>query len=478
MSHTLLLADDSVTIQRVIELTFADEDIRVIAVGDGQEALARITADRPDIVLADTGMPEVDGYDVSTFVKEDPALSHIPVVLLTGAFEPVDGDRARQVGCDAVLVKPFEPQVVINRVRELLGLRPAPEVQAVSPETEVAPAQDVGTDTSTADAETAGHPAPELAEPVDVAARQASAVETEVVQPVATNEQPIVSEDPLEDYLERMDEAFDRLEAGESAASVPVPPTSEEPLAAVQALSTPETDVDPLESALSDLEGALERFGLNERDAKAGALPDEGDAVPSTEEESPVAPLQAVEAEVDVTQPAAGPLPTEPPQVMLTHEPVAPVSSVPSLSPSPEPLWSAPPVAASTTPVPPVPEVVAPAVDPPAPPLPPSLEVGVSPLGSTPSADPSRATPPPSLADAFASLLAAEQGDGERPETAYPWPRPVSSADVSEALIERVTERVIARLSEGVGSELVGQVVARVAEKLVRQEIDRIKHAG
>ena len=126
MSHTLLLADDSVTIQRVIELTFADEDIRVIAVGDGQQAIDRITADPPDIVLADTGMPERDGYEVATFIKEDPALAHIPVVLLTGAFEPVDEDRVRQGGCDSVLVKPFEPQVVIDRVRELLGSRTPP----------------------------------------------------------------------------------------------------------------------------------------------------------------------------------------------------------------------------------------------------------------------------------------------------------------------------------------------------------------
>ena len=105
MSPTLLLADDSVTIQRVVELTFADEEIRVIAVGDGQLAIDRIKADPPDIVLADTGMPERDGYDVATFINEDPALAHIPVVLLTGAFDPVDADRARQVGCDEVLVK-------------------------------------------------------------------------------------------------------------------------------------------------------------------------------------------------------------------------------------------------------------------------------------------------------------------------------------------------------------------------------------
>ena len=161
-----------------------------------------------------------------------------------------------------------------------------------------------------------------------MAARHASAVETEVVQPVATNEQPIVSDDPLEDYLERMDEAFDRLEAGESAASVPVSPTSEEPLAAVQAPSAPETDVDPLETALSDLEGALDKFGLDDLGAKAGALRRGATVAPSTVEQSPFAPPRAAEAEVDVAQPAAEPLPTQPPQVMPTHEPVAPVSSV------------------------------------------------------------------------------------------------------------------------------------------------------
>ena len=123
MSQTLLLADDSTTVQRVIELMFADEDIRVIALGDGQQAIDRIKADPPDIVLADVSMPECDGYDVATFIKEDPALAHIPVVLLKVAGEPVDEDRVRQVRCDAVLVKPLAPRAVAGLVRELLDGR-------------------------------------------------------------------------------------------------------------------------------------------------------------------------------------------------------------------------------------------------------------------------------------------------------------------------------------------------------------------
>ena len=124
MPQTLLLADDSVTIQRVIELTFADEDIDVIAVSDGDQAIARLDAIPPDIVLVDVGMPGKTGYEVAAYVKQSPRLSHIPVVLLTGAFEPVDAARAAGAGCDGVLAKPFEPQQIIGRVKELLSRSP------------------------------------------------------------------------------------------------------------------------------------------------------------------------------------------------------------------------------------------------------------------------------------------------------------------------------------------------------------------
>ncbi len=121
MPHTLLLADDSLTIQRVIELTFADENVQVVAVSDGDQAIARLDAAPPDIVLADIGMPGKNGYEVAQYVKRTPRLQHIPVVLLAGAFEPVDQAKASAAGCDGVLAKPFEPQQVIGRVKELLA---------------------------------------------------------------------------------------------------------------------------------------------------------------------------------------------------------------------------------------------------------------------------------------------------------------------------------------------------------------------
>ena len=123
MPPRILLADDSVTVQKVIELTFSDEGMQVVAVGDGRQAIERLDTDPPDVVLADVSMPERDGYQVAEHVKRTPSLAHIPVVLMTGAFEQLDEARAREVGCDGVLAKPFEPQMVITMVRELLALK-------------------------------------------------------------------------------------------------------------------------------------------------------------------------------------------------------------------------------------------------------------------------------------------------------------------------------------------------------------------
>jgi CheY-like chemotaxis protein len=143
MRKRLLLADDSITIQRVIELTFADEPIDVEAVSDGAAAIARLDASPPDILLADVGMPARDGYEVALHVRRTPRLAHIPIMLLTGAFDPIDHARAREAGCAGVLVKPFDPQMLIARVRQLLDAPPSPASAGVP---EVAGQPDVPTD--------------------------------------------------------------------------------------------------------------------------------------------------------------------------------------------------------------------------------------------------------------------------------------------------------------------------------------------
>lgn len=147
MGHKILLADDSITIQKVIELTFSDEDFELHTVGNGQKAIDEIRAIQPDIVLCDIIMPEKNGYEVCEFIKSNDELKHIPVLLLTGAFEPFDQERAKAAGCEGFLAKPFEPQTLISKVKELLAgaqgapaAAPAPAAPTATPPEPPAPA--------------------------------------------------------------------------------------------------------------------------------------------------------------------------------------------------------------------------------------------------------------------------------------------------------------------------------------------------
>lgn len=346
MPHKLLLADDSVTIQRVIELTFADEDVQVVAVGNGQEAIDRVQRDQPDIVLADVGMPERNGYEVAAFIKNNPAFAHIPVVLLTGAFEPIDEGRARSVGCDGVLVKPFEPQLVINRVKDLLaGKQPSGMWNA-----------------------------PVAQGPVRASApdRRVSGQETG---------------DPLEAYFDQLDAAFASAGTGQAEPAAGRPePARRDP--------TPMARNTPPAPAPSDEVGGWD--------------PDlAGD---------PSRP-----AAVDVV--AFPPRPVPEPSAPAPH-PRGATSWGAAAEPVAAPIASAAPTAAPLT--------------------------------------------PPSLVDAFAALLAAEAQTKLTPSAAEAPPPQAPQPD--DALIETLTERVLARLADQTRPTILD-----VTERLVREEIDRIK---
>src|SRR5262245_46174439 len=345
--HKLLLADDSVTIQRVIELTFADEDVQVIAVGNGADAIDRVQRDRPDIVLADVGMPERNGYEVAQFIKGTPALAHIPVVLLTGAFEPVDENRARAVGCDGVLVKPFEPQIVISRVKDLLAGRQPAGMWGASPPAQGPVRQAPGGDF-----------------PKGGAAGGAQS-------------------ESLEAYFDHLDAAFagdtDAPAKPARPANEPVP-VSRRPAASGSAAPTSKPG-DPFADWDPDLQGDPAR------PASAAEPPI---AFPRT-----AAPQPAVQA---AAVPAAAPVPVAPPM------------------------------------------------------------------------------PVPSLVDAFTALLSAEQKTGLTPSAATVPPLAPAAAStpaVTDEMIETITARVLARLSDASRPTILD-----VAERLVREEIERIKSIG
>ena len=121
MPKTILLADDSVTIQKVVGISFANEDVVLLTVDNGDDAVVRAREAHPDLVLADIAMPGLDGYAVCEAVKSDPAMRHVPVLLLSGTFESFDDERARQVGADGHITKPFEAQALVDRVNDLLA---------------------------------------------------------------------------------------------------------------------------------------------------------------------------------------------------------------------------------------------------------------------------------------------------------------------------------------------------------------------
>jgi CheY-like chemotaxis protein len=137
----ILVADDNSNIQKMVGLALKDQGIDVVAVGNGEAAVRKISDVRPDLVLADVFMPVRNGYEVCRYVKEDSSLSHIPVILLVGAFDPLDEQEAQRVGADGVLKKPFvPPDPLISMVKSALtragvpiGPPPAPEKPAVIP---------------------------------------------------------------------------------------------------------------------------------------------------------------------------------------------------------------------------------------------------------------------------------------------------------------------------------------------------------
>jgi CheY-like chemotaxis protein len=117
----ILVADDNSNIQKMVGLALKDQGIDVVAVGNGEAAVRKISDIRPDLVLADVFMPVRNGYEVCQYVKMDPTLAHIPVILLVGAFDPLDEQEAQRVGADGVLKKPFvPPDPLISMVKSAL----------------------------------------------------------------------------------------------------------------------------------------------------------------------------------------------------------------------------------------------------------------------------------------------------------------------------------------------------------------------
>lgn len=133
----VLLADDSVTIQKVVEIVLKEKGFEVRAVNTGEDALIALDSYTPDIVLADIQMPGISGYQLTEQIRQHPQTRDLPVILLAGAFEPLDLPLAKKVGANKHLIKPFESKDLINMINELLSAKkPAPVSPALLQKTD------------------------------------------------------------------------------------------------------------------------------------------------------------------------------------------------------------------------------------------------------------------------------------------------------------------------------------------------------
>lgn len=141
MSMKILLADDSITIQKVIGIIFGGEEYSLTVVDNGQAAIDKARETVPDVLLIDALMPGMTGYEVCELIRSTPHLAAKPILLLTGSFEPFDEDKAKSCGADDFLAKPFESQQIVSKVKELyqLGSSRAATTPQIQPPPEMQP---------------------------------------------------------------------------------------------------------------------------------------------------------------------------------------------------------------------------------------------------------------------------------------------------------------------------------------------------
>jgi two-component system alkaline phosphatase synthesis response regulator PhoP len=121
----ILIVDDEAHLRMLIQQTLEeleDEGVDLLTASNGEEALATIRAEQPDLVFLDVMMPRKNGFDVCHTVKNELGLSHIHIILLTAKGQEFDRQRGQEVGADLYMTKPFDPDAIVAKARSVLGL--------------------------------------------------------------------------------------------------------------------------------------------------------------------------------------------------------------------------------------------------------------------------------------------------------------------------------------------------------------------
>ncbi len=125
MERKILIVDDEAHLRTLIQQTLEeleDEGVELLTATNGEEALATIESARPDLVFLDVMMPKLSGFDVCSRARHTPGLEDVYIVLLTAKGQEFDRQRGQQVGANLYMTKPFDPDALLEKAREVLGL--------------------------------------------------------------------------------------------------------------------------------------------------------------------------------------------------------------------------------------------------------------------------------------------------------------------------------------------------------------------
>ena len=471
MGNTILLADKSITIQKIVQLTFADDNYQIHCVSDGEAALESIPQVRPDLVLADISLPLKSGYDICSTLRNDSQYSDfasIPVILLAGIYETMDEERARiveervkEVQATDFLSKPFDPQLLISKVKQYIsGSPPTPtaEIPMFAQESDSAinlfdseslPPVSTPDDDGEKTMMLPGGPfgsmfAEELPQEEEHQQEKARPpVEVENVLPVG---EVIFSE-----------EEFPPVELGtEEDDNQPTVNLASSQLAEDSGGPFAGREEQVFEYTGSDLEesNSIPLVLPDREEPFSDVFQESGPAIewtsaPSTEEDSPFG----------VPEPPPAPEPEPAPEIMLELPPQfveSPIMEIPIAgTEQPEAGFD------DTWPGVPLKMNISQPVE----------ELFESDVPSAPVMEDVEELQP----DLAETTL--EESEEIPKESEVLQTSPVSSEQLTEDLIDKIAEKVINKLSERLVSEIVWQVVPDLAEKMIRRELEKL-HAG
>ena len=206
MKRKILLADDSPTIQRLVKQTFEDADFEIVSVSNGEAAIKKFEEIHPSIVLADIYMPGKNGYEVCQYIKQHQTLSGTPVVLLVGAFDAFDEEKAKEAGAASNITKPFEPSSLVELVTTVLAEPPEETVPpAEAKEEDLFGLEEIFTEEKPAEAAPQGGISDEEID--RIADRVIQRLTTQVIENIAWDIVPDITEKIVREELKRIDES-------------------------------------------------------------------------------------------------------------------------------------------------------------------------------------------------------------------------------------------------------------------------------